>query len=164
MKKSTRLIVAIFLVVILSVTAIGVWAAPARVGTVPVLSENISAGLSEVVNIGTGTVSVQADASSGGSMNIEKITDPSTKIGLPPEGWVFLLDQALKITISNGLMNSVHICVPQAPDMVTKTTVFHYWKTENSTWTPIPTEVTGENPPMICGTGSAEGHYALLGK
>lgn len=164
MKKSTRLIISFIVVVLLAATAISVWAAPARIGTVPVLPNEITGGLTETINFGTGTVIVQAGASEGGTLTIQKVADPATAIGSLPDDWVLLLDEALEITITDGSMTKGQICVPYSPDMESREPTFHFWDTSNKTWTAIPTEITTDTPAMVCGTGSSEGKYALLGK
>ncbi len=164
MKISTRLIVSIIVVILLTATAISVWAAPARVGTVPVLPNEIVGGLTETINFGTGTVIVQAGASEGGTLTVQKVADPVTAIGDLPEDWVLLLDEALEITITDGSMSTSQICVPYSPDMEEREPTFHFWDTVNKIWTSIPTEITTGTPAMVCGTGSSEGKYALLGK
>jgi hypothetical protein len=164
MKISKRLIVAVVLVGLLSVTAIGTWAAPGRQGTVPVVPQKTTAPLNETVNLGTSTVEVDATASAGGTLTVEKVADPATKIGEAPTGWEFLLDQALDISITGGTMTSVQVCVPQTPDMEAQTTTFHFWDAVKKVWVAIPTVVTTGTPALVCGSGSAEGQYALMGK
>lgn len=164
MKKSTRLIISLAVVILLALTAVSVWASPNRVGTVPVLPDELSGMLSETINFGTGTVSVQASSSEGGTLTVLKVADPAIVIGPLPEGWVLLLDEALEVTIVDGTTSSVKICVPQGPDMESHSPTFHYWDSATSSWSAIPTEVTTGTPSMVCGTGSAEGKYALLGQ
>jgi hypothetical protein len=164
MKKSTRLIIAVILVILLSITAVSVWAAPSRVGSVPFLESQFTALLTDTINFGTGTLSVEANTSEGGTMTVEKLDNPATLIGPPPDGWVFLLDQALDVKILNGSAGKVHICVPQSPDMENKTLVFHFWDAINKKWTAIQTTTTFGNPNLVCGTGTSGGQYALLGQ
>jgi hypothetical protein len=164
MKTSKRAIAAVIVVIFLALTAVGVWAAPNRVGTVPVLPEEVSGMLSESINFGTGTITVQASTSDGGSLTVQKVADPVNAVGALPEGWVTLLDEALEITVIEGSMSTAQICVPYSPDMENKTPTFHFWDTVNKIWTSIPTEVTTGTPPLVCGTGSSEGKYVLLGK
>jgi hypothetical protein len=164
MKNSKRLIVAVIVAILLTVTAVSVWAAPSRVGTVPVLPDEITGMLSESISFGTGTVTVQAGASEGGTLTILKVADPATSIGVFPDGWVTLLDEALEITVIDGTMSTAQICVPFSPDMENKSPTFYHWDAANKTWTAIPTEISTGTPSLVCGTGSSEGKYALLGK
>ncbi len=164
MKKQTRLFFAILLVILLSIAAVSVWAAPDRVGTVPFLENEFTALLTETINFGTGTLSVEANASSDGTMTVEKLDDPATLLGTPPDGWAFMLDQALDVKITNGSISTVRICVPQTPDMEEKNVVFHFWDTNTMKWLAIQTTTTFGNPNLICGTGKSGGQYALLGQ
>ncbi len=164
MKTSKRVIISMGVVVLLALTAVSVWASPNRVGTVPVLPDEMSGMLSETINFGTGTVSVQASSSEGGILTVLKVADPVTVIGPLPEGWSLLLDEALEVTIVDGSTGTVKICVPQSPDMEDRSPTFHYWDSTANIWSAIPTEVTTGTPPMVCGTGTAEGKYALLGQ
>jgi hypothetical protein len=164
MKKSTRLIIAVILVILLSITAVSVWAAPSRVGSVPFLENIFTAVLTDTINFGTGTLSIEAKASDGGTMTVEKLDDPATLIGPAPDGWVFLLDQALDVKITNGSASTVRICVPQTPDMDNKTILFHFWDDTDKKWIGIQTTTTFGNPNLVCGTGTSGGQYALLGQ
>lgn len=164
MKKSTRLIVAVILVILLSITAVSVWAAPSRVGSVPFLESLFTAKLTESINFGTGTLSVEADASTDGTMTVEKLDDPAALLGPAPDGWAFLLDQALDVKVSTGTVSTVRLCVPQTPDMENKTLLFHFWDTEAKKWMAIQTTTTLGNPNMVCGKGTSGGQYALLGQ
>ena len=164
MKKSTRLIVAVFLVVLLSITAISVWAAPSRVGSVPFLEDQVTALITDTINFGTGTLSVEANASPDSTMTVEKVDNPATLLGPAPEGWVFLLDQALDVKVSAGTVSSVRLCVPQTPDMENKTLLFHFWDTVEMKWAAIQTTTTIGTPNLVCGTGTSGGQYALLGQ
>ncbi len=164
MKNSKRLIVTIIVVILLTLTAVSVWAAPGRVGTVPLLPDEVTGMLNESVSFGTGTVTVQASSSSGGTLVVQKVADPVTVVGALPTGWTLLLDEALEITIASGSTTSVQVCVPQSPNMENKNPTFHYWDAVNKVWNAIPTEITSGTPPLICGTGTAEGKYALLGQ
>lgn len=164
MKTSNRLIISIVVIALLALTAVSVWASPNRVGTVPVLPDEMSGALAETINFGTGTVSVQASSSEGGTLTVLKIADPITVIGPLPEGWTLLLDEALEVTIVDGTTSEVKICVPQSPDMEGRSPTFHYWDSAIKSWSAIPTEITSGTPPMVCGTGKSEGKYALFGQ
>jgi hypothetical protein len=164
MKKSTRLFIAVILVILLSITAVSVWAAPSRVGSVPFLENQFTAKLTDSVNFGTGTVSVEANASSDGTMVVEKLDNPASLLGPAPDGWVFLLDQALDVKVTTGEVSTVHLCVPQTPNMENKTLLFHFWDTVDKKWKAIQTTTTFGNPNMVCGTGTSGGQYALLGQ
>lgn len=164
MKKSTRLLVAVILVLLLSISAVSVWAAPSRVGSVPFLEDQFTALLTDTINFGTGTLSIQANASSDGTMTVEKLDNPATLLGPAPDGWVFLLDQVLDVKVSTGSVSTVRICVPQTPNMENKTILFHFWDATDKKWKAIQTTTTFGSPNLVCGTGKSGGQYALLGQ
>ena len=164
MKRSNRFLITVIVVILLSATAISVWAAPGRVGTVPILPETVSGSFAETINFGTGTASIQASTTTGGVVTIQKVNDLITAIGPLPEGWIPLLNEALEVMVTDGSAASVEICVPNSPDLADRSPVFHYWNKDNQTWSAIPTELKSGDPEMVCGTGSSEGKYALLGK
>lgn len=174
MKNSKRFLIAAILVVLLTVTAVSVWAAPSRQGTVPIVPTQSTVPLTETLNFGTGTVEVIATNSTSGTLTVKIVEDPTKTFGPPTAGWNFMPDQALEISISDSAETTIQICIPQTPDMEKKTMVFNYWDSFKKVWVPIPTVTTPGTPPTICGTSpvvtgqswynSVEGIFALLGK
>jgi hypothetical protein len=159
MKKSTRLIVAIFLVVILSVTAIGVWAAPARVELfLSFLKISRQGYLKSLISVLEPSPFKQMLLP--GIMKSKKLLIHPPN-GLPPEGWVLCLIRRSRLPFQMVHELGTYL-FPQAR-YGDKNDCLPYWNPENSTGL-HPDRSDRRESPMICGTGSAEGHYALLGK
>jgi len=164
MKRSTRLLVAIILVLLLAVVSVSVWAAPGRQGSVPVPPRTYPGEIGEEINIGIGTVSTEGTS---GRVNVKLIKDPSKKFGPATHG-IYLLNYAIDVKVVQGSVNSVEVCVPLNPDWADKEMgpeiQWYLWDSDAEAWVDVETSIKEGVPPMICGTSDQAGVFSLQGQ
>jgi hypothetical protein len=164
MKRLTRLSIAIAIALLFAVVSVGVWASPGgRSGTVPTPVDAFgTCGSGAAKSFGTGTVNVT------GSSCTVRVTRGGP-FNQPPTGWNYLLSDVLEVKLVSGAVSQVEVCVPFNPDWKNKVAGesinFFYWNTAKNAWIAIPTVIkNNETPPVVCGTSTSVGFYALFGK
>lgn len=165
MKRSTRLIIAIVLTLILTVVSINVWAGPGRKGTVPIPPRNYHGQCGNVINFGLGTVTA-----SGAEciLNVKLIDKPVKLFAEPLPDWSYLFPYVVNVTLVKGDITSLEICVPFIPEWenmtVNETISWYRWDESQGTWIAVPTAIQDGPPKMICGTSDQVGVFSLQGQ
>lgn len=164
MKRLTRLFIASAIALLVAVAAVGVWAGPIRPGTVPTPPPD---GIGDCVgggsmNFGTGTIKVAGD-------DCKVSVQRGSPFGAPPKGWSYLRAEVIEVKVLDGVVSQVEVCVPFNPDWKNKVAgqsiSFFYWNAVNKAWVAVPTVIkNNETPPVVCGTSTSAGFYALFSK
>lgn len=168
MKRSTRLIIALALTLLLVAVSANVWAETGRKGTVPVPPRTYPGRCNELIDFDLGTVYAEGAEC---RLHVKLVKDPTKKIGPPVQDWEYLFVYGVDVILIKGEeIDSLEICVPLIPaweDKVIGSTINWYRLDEDTgEWDAIPTEIVSEDPPpdMICGTSDRVGTFSLQGK
>ena len=163
MKRSTRLIVALALTIILAAVSVSVWAGPGRAGSGPIPPKNYpgSCATSEdpnaMIDFDFGTVKVKGAAC---KLNVKLVKDPAKKVAPPLQDWSFLFVHAVDVKLVNGditAIDDLEICVPFVSVWETQYEAFIWYRWDGSTWQALETTIVEGNPAMICGTTTVFG-------
>jgi hypothetical protein len=169
MNRIFRFVVAGVLTVLLVGGGVNVWAGSLRRGTVPDVPIVTTGICNQVLNFATGIVKIEVTASDTCILTATLIKDPVTIIGKAPESWDYLFPDAVEVAVTGGTVTQVNVCIPFIPDWKNKkigeTINFYFWNKTEKAWVTIPTVIVDTaTPPLICGTGTSTGYYALFGK
>jgi hypothetical protein len=163
MKRSTRFFTAVAITLLAAVVAVGVWAGPSgRSGTVPTPPPDGIGCSGTANNFGTGTI--KATGSSDCTVSVRH----GGAFGTLPLGWSLLAD-VLEVKAVSGTVSQLEVCMPFSPSWKGKVAGesinFFYFNSAKSAWIAVPTVIKGNGvPPVVCGTSTSAGFYALLGK
>ncbi len=164
MKRLTRFFIAAAITLMFALLSVEVWASPSggRAGTVPTPIDGGGTCGTGPSSFGTGTVKVFGS-------NCKVTIKRGSPFNQPPAGWSYLLSDVLEVKIIDGAVSQVEVCVPFNPDWKNKVAGasinFFYWNVVKNAWIAIPTVIkNNENPPVVCGTSTSAGFYALFGK
>jgi len=162
MKKSTRLLIAIALTLVMTIGAAGVWAGSARQGTVPIFPEEFTGtcGENQTINFGSGIITGEGVC----EMAVTLSSDPGDA-GPLPEGWSGLFDY-VSVAVTSGTADGIEACVPLSPDWADKKAgeTLNWFVWADGAWVEAETTIEPGPPELVCGYSEVPGIFALLGK
>jgi len=165
MKRSTRLLIAVALTLLLIAVSANVWAETNRKGTVPVPPRTYPGRCGNLISFDLGTVF--ADGAEC-RINVKLIKDPFKHVGPPLEGLNYLFPYAVEVKLVNGEADSMEICIPVIPDWEDRvpgeTISWYRWNESTEEWVAIPTVYIPGEPQLVCGTSDLLGTFSLQGQ
>ena len=165
MKRSTRISIAVVITLLLVAISAGAWAESGRRGTVPIPPRNYPGRCGDTILFGFGTVHANGAEC---KLNVKLVKDPVKFFQPPLEGWSYLYNYIVDVTLVQGSVDSMVICVVLIPDwedkVVGETINWYRWNEDTGEWETVPTTIQEGTPKMICGTSAEVGTFSLQGK